>query len=210
MAAPETGGGGTDGAERKRGGEGAAFFPGQKGGRSAVPSSPAALGHQSRGGPPFLGTPDLCNPRRLPRWALPPSPLHGPLGAAPVKLCRVFPPLCMGQCTVLVGRSMVGRSVGQSVVPAGWGLLEVITRPSPKPCRPHAGLSHSQTGPAHSRFTKRTFMNKGNSTILRRCQKVNQILRKSFCAPGPQPPAAEWPLFLRRAVQHSWSPGWGL
>lgn len=31
------------------------------------------------------------------------------------------------------------------------------------------------------------FTNKGNSTILWRCQKVNRTLRKSSCAPGPLP-----------------------
>lgn len=116
-------------------------------------------------------------------------PSSRPAGSCPREALPGLPsPLAWVNARSWSVGQLVGRSVGQSVVPAGWCLLEVTTRPSPKPCRPHAGVTHSQMGPAHSRFTKRTFMNKGNSTILRRCQKVNQILRKSSCrrvAPFP-------------------------
>lgn len=175
---------------------------GRKGDIQLCPLSPAALGHQNRGGhgtalgpsgPPFLGTPDLCNPRRLPDG--PCLPLHGPLGAAPMKLCRVFPPLSHGSMHG-PGRS-VSRSVGQSCLQGG--------------CRmgpPSPGLHPNPAGRTQEALTLRRalltvgspsahFMNKGNSTILWRCQKVNQTPRKSFCASGPQPSccrAAPFPL----------------
>lgn len=54
-------------------------------------------------------------------------------------------------------------------------------------------------------------MNKGNSTILWQCQKVNWILRKSFCTSGPQlscyrvalfPLGGQW----STAGHHAWAP----
>lgn len=47
------------------------------------------------------------------------------------------------------------------------------------------------------------FMNKGNSTTLWQCQKVNRILRKSFCVSlllQSGPVSSGW------VVEHSWSP----
>lgn len=147
--------------QRKRGGEGATFFPGQKGGRSAGPLCPAAVGRQNRGRPcrhsplwPLPQHPSLSSTRRRPRQ--PRLPLHSPPGASSDGALRAFPPSRMDHGTV---------------TPTGQHLLEVMAWPSLKPCgRMQESLLRRALLTLGSPSVY--FINKGNSTILWQCQKV--------------------------------------
>lgn len=133
------GGGGADGAKRKRGREGATFFPGRgaggEGGLSAVSSLPSCCG--TPGQRETMAQPSAlpAHPSSAPQVSAilegcpdgPCLPLHGPSRTAPDE--------------TLLGLPSPPAWITAHFMPAGWCLLEVIMRPSPTPCQQHARVS---------------------------------------------------------------------